>query len=108
MNNNPKTKKNIIVIAAIIVIVIGGSLLYMNTTPKQDSTSTLEAVQSNRVSTRILSLLSQIQSLKIDKSVFSSNAYNSLVDYTIRIPEQNVGRPNPFAPIPGFVIPQPR
>ena len=51
------------------------------------------------VRTRVLSLLNQINSLKIDTSIFNSLVYRSLVDYSITIPEQNVGRPNPFAPI---------
>lgn len=56
------------------------------------------------VSADVLSLLNQIQSLRIDTSLFKNPAYQTLRDYTVPIPELNVGRTNPFAPLPGMPL----
>lgn len=91
----------------LIIVVALGLYFYFKGDPDDTSISSLEAevsVESTEAlekSARILSLLNQINSLKIDASIFESAVYKTLVDYTITIPEQDVGRPNPFAPIPG-------
>ena len=41
---------------------------------------------------------------ELDPAIFKDPAYKSLVDYSITIPEENVGRQNPFAPLSGFVV----
>ena len=91
----------------VIIILALGAYFYFKGEPDDSSTSSLEAedspenVEAQAVGTRVLSLLNQINSLKIDASIFESAVYNTIVDYTITIPEQDVGRINPFAPIPG-------
>jgi flagellar basal body-associated protein FliL len=109
MNNNQETssKKPIIIFISIIAIAALAYFYFLGSkTP--DSSSTLSEANSASDATqlsgaRVLNLLGQVSSLKIDKSLFESAAYQSLVDYTIEIPEQNIGRPNPFAPISGIV-----
>lgn len=96
-------------IIALIIIVIVAFLLYFyyKGSPREDSTSSLESSgilleggeDAQVIGTRVLTLLNQINSLKIDANIFNSAVYKSLVDYTITIPEQAVGRVNPFAPI---------
>lgn len=73
--------------------------------PSVGTSSTLGEVnmQEQAVGARVLVLLNQINSLKIDKTLFSDPAYLSLRDYTIQVPSLPVGRANPFAPIPGMV-----
>lgn len=56
---------------------------------------------------RVLVLLNQINSIKIDPAFFTSPEYQTLRDYSIAIPTLPVGRPNPFAPLPGSVVPAP-
>ncbi|MES3030894.1 MAG: hypothetical protein V4697_00595 [Patescibacteria group bacterium] len=97
------SKKNTFIFIAILLIG-AGAFFYFKGSPA-DTASSLsasggpESAEVTAVGTRVLSLLNQINSLKIDTSIFNSVVYRSLVDYTITIPEQNVGRPNPFAPI---------
>lgn len=57
-------------------------------------------------SEKLLSLLAQVQSIKIDVQFFKSPLYQSFVDHSVEIPEQEVGRDDPFAPIPGLIIPK--
>ena len=84
-----------VVVLAIVYFYFSGSA------PVTDSISTLQTQSANAVGTRILSLLNQIKSLHIDTSIFKDPAYQTLVDYSVEIPPLPVGRPNPFAPIPG-------
>lgn len=47
-----------------------------------------------------ISLLSNVTNIKLDDTIFSDNAFNSLRDSSlILIPDGNEGRPNPFAPL---------
>ena len=101
--NKPKSKGTAI---ALVVIVIIALLLYFyfKGSPDTDSASSLESSNAEGledaqvIGSRVLPLLNQINALKIDASVFNSAVYKSLVDYTIAIPEQPVGRSNPFSP----------
>lgn len=83
---------------------------YFSGNPSSSSSDTLEqsggeqsSQEAEIAGARVLALLNQISSLKIDVSIFSDPVYKSLVDYSIEIPEQKIGRVNPFAPLPGFI-----
>ena len=105
MKNQPTSKKSII---TIVVIVVVAALAYFyfsgGSTPAPSGLVQSQALGSANVGTRVLSLLNQIRSLKIDTSIFKGAAYRSLMDYTVAIPEVEVGRPNPFEPIPGMPV----
>ncbi len=48
----------------------------------------------------ILATLSSIKSITLEDKIFTSNAFQSLVDGTVPlVKDGNEGRPNPFAPI---------
>ena len=57
------------------------------------------------VGAQVLALLNQMQSLKINTSLFKDPGYNTLIEHPVVIPPVTVGRPNPFAPLPGFAAP---
>lgn len=88
----------------LVGVLLAGILIYYafsgNIAISEDSLLMAQP-EGEAASAEVLNLLNQIQSLHIDASLFQSPAYQSLVDYTVPIPDQNVGRPNPFAPIPG-------
>ena len=100
--NNPS--KGTFIALILIVVVALGLFFYFKGSPKDSGSSlitsgSLESADAQAAADRVLSLLNQISSLRIDDSIFKSAAYLSLKDYTIAVPEQNVGRVNPFAPI---------
>ena len=101
MNTQPHNKTWIWVTVIIIAAAIGYFYFYGSSTPP-----TTGLVQSgaagSAIGSDVLTLLNQIQSLNIDTSIFSDSGYNTLRDYSVAIPSVNVGRPDPFAPIPGF------
>lgn len=104
MQPQKSSSKKTFILIILLLIVGAGVYFYFQGNPS-DSASSLtqtaspESADASAVGSRVLSLLNQINSLKIDTSIFNSLVYRSLVDYSITIPEQNVGRPNPFAPI---------
>lgn len=99
----PSSSKNTIYIAIIVIAL--GTLAYFyfrgnptDTNPTLQETSTNNADQAF-VGSNVLTLLNQINSLKIDTSLFNSQVYKSLVDHTVIVRSQNVGRANPFVPL---------
>lgn len=102
MNTNQNSKKTILIIVAIVIVGALALFYFMGgSTPDDGSLLSSDSTGNKQVGSKVLSLLNQIESLKIDTSIFTSAAYQTLVDYSVTIPPQNVGRPNPFAPLPG-------
>lgn len=104
MKTQSSSKKSIISVVIIVGILGLGYFYFSGGTPSPAAGSLVQSQttpEANAVSSRILGLLNQIRSLKIDTSIFKDAAYQTLVDYSVAIPQVNVGRPNPFAPIPG-------
>lgn len=89
-----------------IVILLIGVLIYFYTlgSPNDsminsiDQTAAIGDEQTQIAAARILALLNEMSVLKIDKAVFSDPLYSRLLDHTVAIPPQNIGRANPFAP----------
>lgn len=101
---NPSKTKNII-IAVAVILILAAVYFYFQGGSSTGSGSLLTASDASGVGSSELSLLNQMRSLRIDTSFFKDPAYQSLVDYSVSIAPENVGRPNPFAPIPG--VPNP-
>ncbi len=93
------SSKNILIIVA-VVIVLGLVYFYFSGTPTDDASlvevSDPTTSEANLAATKVLTLLNQINSLKIDKDFFNSPIYQSLVDHTVEVLPQNVGKENPF------------
>jgi len=50
---------------------------------------------------QILEILLALRSVKLDDAIFSNNSFISLKDFSTKIIPEPVGRPDPFAPLPG-------
>ena len=107
MNTQKSSKKTVITIIIIVAISLIAYFYYQGMTPVSSvSLETTQATTDAQVAgSRVLGLLNQIRSLKIDTSVLQDQVYMSLKDYSVPIPQENVGRQNPFAPLPGSIIP---
>ncbi len=93
-------KTTAVLITIVAIVAIG--YFYIEGNPLASSSSSLEAQPaSDDVSGRVLSLLQQIKSLHINTKLFKDQGYQTLRDYSVVIPTQDVGRSNPFAPLPG-------
>lgn len=113
-NQTPKNSKaTAIALVAIIVISFGLFFYYFQKDASDDPDSLLETTNSDEsnearaASDRIVKILNQVSALQIDDKIFKTAVYKSLVDYSVQIPEQNVGRVNPFAPVSGIVTSAP-
>lgn len=102
MNTQKSSKKTLFIIIAIVVIAGIAYFYYQGSTPSTSSTLTqAPSAADQAIGTRVLDLLNQIRTLRIDTSIFKDPAYATLRDYSVAIPPQDVGRVNPFAPLPG-------
>ncbi len=99
--------KSSLIIVAIIVIALIAYFYYKGNGSSSNSTSLLTqtSTDSSIIGSQILGLLNQIQSLRIDASLFADPGYQTLRDFSVAIPPENVGRTNPFAPLPGAPAP---
>ena len=57
------------------------------------------SAMSDNSGAQVLALLNQINAIEINPAIFDSPVYKTLRDFSVPIPTQNVGRPNPFEPV---------
>lgn len=87
------------IIIATIVLGIGAYwLLFVNTgnNPPLTTSATASADQA-----KFESLVSEIRPISFNTGVFNDPRFQSLVDLTTSITPEPIGRPDPFAPLPG-------
>jgi hypothetical protein len=106
MNNQPHQKSSKLTYIILFVVVAAAMLYYFyfaGTTSPESLTLQEVSLQNQAAGIRVLNLLNEINSLRIDNVFFNEQAYKTLRDYTVDIPALPVGRPNPFSPVPGLV-----
>ena len=101
---NNSSKKGIIALVVALIILLLGYAYFSGSEPNDSAINSLDTISNVDVNSeasvkgaKILTLLSQIRSLKIDTSIFKDRSFQSLVDYTVEVPPQNVGKNNLFA-----------
>jgi RsiW-degrading membrane proteinase PrsW (M82 family) len=104
MNTKPSSNKNTVIIGIILVVILAGAWYFYSKGSSSPSTSQLVSTTPGGTATanvgaNVLTILNSVSSINIDTSFFSTPAYQSLVDYSITVPPQEVGRQNPFAPV---------
>ncbi len=100
MKTHSSRKTTIIAVVVILIAII--AYFYYNGSSSSTGALLLVSQEGGQsIGSSELALLNQIQSLKIDTSLFQSPVYKSLLDHTVPIPTEQVGRPNPFVPYPG-------
>lgn len=88
------------IITTIAILVFGKDKTIpsvLNTTSPLSTTTT-----PTNDSGKFLQSLSQVKSINLDTTIFSSKSYQKLVDFSLPIILEDpriVGRPNPFAPL---------
>ncbi len=110
MEKKSKIIRNIIIFVVIFVLAVVGYKMFFGKTekaPALKTTANTTAPATTRGTTAntsvgadFLALLTSIQTIHLDDSIFSSKAFLVLQDFNRPIPaDTNPGRPNPFAPI---------
>jgi hypothetical protein len=49
-----------------------------------------------------LAKLKDLQGLDLEEGIFDDEEFLSLVNHTVQVVDEEAGRPNPFAPVPGL------
>ena len=98
----PNTQK--IVVALVVLLILGflGYKLFVTSpdTGTNSGTSTGGVASTTAVEGQdILTLVEKLKNISINQTIFSSNLFNNLTDFSIPISQELQGRTNPFAPI---------
>ena len=103
---NSAIKNSIVIIGGILLLAVGYATFFKKDAPVMSPSPALvseNAPNGNSLQEQsgreILTLLLNLKSLKLDTSIFSDAAFQSLTDFGQSIPERPRGRDNPFAPI---------
>jgi hypothetical protein len=101
MNNQPKNLNSRLPEIGAILLVIAAVGYYFYSSNGSSATSSSFTVSSatTTVGANVLNLLNQIHSLRIDTSLFQSNTYQSLNDFSVIVPPENIGKADPFLPV---------
>ena len=92
----------LIIISFVATIVVIGLYYYLGNTSSSTATLTATPTATGVVGGNdLLASLSDLQSVKLDNTIFGNKTFVSLLDFGFTIPIQPVGRINPFAPLSG-------
>ena len=96
---------NKLILIVVILIVLGGGWYGLSSGPS-DSTGALTSTDSSvHEDASLVATLLALRAIKLDSTIFSNPAFIGLKDLTTAIVPEPVGRPDPFAPLPGVVVP---
>ena len=82
----------------IIIIVITGAL-YLSSAYAQSGTNTSGGMSTDVISAQIVSKINILNNVSLNGNLFKDSMFTSLQDYSKPLPDQAIGRDNPFAPI---------
>lgn len=82
-------------ILAAVAIFIVAMFLY-NLFFKSDKVPLVSQLSSSVIGDDLLKIREDLQKVSFDQTLFSSPGYLSLSDFNVDIPQQSIGRPNPF------------
>ena len=90
------------IVGLLVASVVYGAYSYFggNSEPEAPLTSLVSvSTDSPQVGTDLLATLLSLKTLTLDPTVFGDPVFRSLQDFGLPIPEEAVGRNNPFAPL---------
>ena len=87
-------KNNKSLVVAVVVFVVAILIYNFFLAPTQSAIN--QGVATEGIGNDVVALYQSLQSATLDQSLFSSASYRSLVDFSVTIPSQPVGRTNPF------------
>lgn len=95
--------KNILVAAVIVVILFALYLYFFKPAksgiPEGLATASGQSVNGDAPGQNLLNVLNQVNTLRLDKTLFSKEAFRTLQDFGVRIQDEAIGRLDPFAPL---------
>lgn len=97
------------ILAAGAAVAVFGILYYAffftsSSSPAPSLTSSSDAA-SVPMSQKLVVMLTSLNTIRLNNAVFQDPVFQSLADFGVVIPQQSVGRRNPFAPLQGGAAP---
>lgn len=93
MKTLQKNKGMLLAIALFIAVIFFYNSFF------KGETMPAEEASASAVGTDLVNLFNTLQAVSLTTDLFSSPAYRGLTDFSAEIPDQPVGRTNPFDPI---------
>lgn len=94
-------KNGLFVISLGLIVWFGYTVFYKDGgSPVLSENAQSEARVSQE---EFLAKLKDLQSLHLKPEFFKDKNFTSLIDYTVQVVDEDAGRKNPFAPVPGLV-----
>ncbi len=90
--------KNNKVYIGVVLLLVAGFWVYMTYFSGSSSGPALKTEQDSPLSQDVLVTLSNLNTIKLDPSIFEDPVFLALSDYSVAIPPEVAGRKNPFAP----------
>lgn len=84
--------KGILAIVAIFILVISIYNFFF----KSEAIPIPSELSASSIGEDLIKIRSELQAVTLDQSLFSSPRYLELTDFSVAIPQQATGRPNPF------------
>ncbi len=97
-----KDKKNIIILSVSTgLLLLGGWFLFFRDSGVANDSLSETSVNpiENIIGQELLVSLEKMKQVKLDTTILKSDIYTSLIDFTVDIPDQPIGRRDPFAPV---------
>ncbi|MEI6191040.1 MAG: hypothetical protein WCP24_01560 [bacterium] len=94
-----RTKQIIIGAAVVIIAFVVFKIFFSNNTPSDTTLVPDQTIITVAGSQDILALLSSLNKVTLDDSIFSDRIFISLTNFERPIEDQAIGRQNPFLPI---------
>jgi hypothetical protein len=98
---NKPTNKRMTILIAILVVLVGFFVYRYYSERDTDAPVSVAPVSAEQsaIGKELLNTLFKLKSVKLDSEFFSDGAFASLKDFSKTLPQEAVGRRNPFAPI---------
>lgn len=87
-----KKSKGILATVTIFIIV----MFIYNLFFKSETVPAVSELSASNIGNDLLKIHGELQRVTFDQSLFTSSGYLELNDFSIEIPQQPMGRPNPF------------
>src|SRR3989344_2236458 len=91
--NDTMNNKSILAIITIFVLGMFGYNIFF---VQEEVASGLDDISTSSIGTDVLNLRNGLQAVTLDRAIFSDDGFLELSDFSTAIPEQSIGRSNPF------------
>jgi hypothetical protein len=98
-----QSNSSVVLITVGALVVAGAAYWYFFTGTGNQAPLTAD-VEQTAAQSQVKSLVSQLQSIKFDTTIFEDPSFIALVDLRTPVTHEAAGRPDPFAPIPGLLL----